>query len=153
MENRQISQFQTFQKRVGFAITSMVTENYTRSGENHFMTMINIVDPQEWGTFLNGFNERNRGRRARFEIFSHGNSSEEQQEGHFEHISIDGHNVTIKRTYAEKGQQSIMNDELKNVRGISVQYDTDNSEDMLEFTDAEGNLTTLHFESHVDGDS
>jgi len=31
--------------------------------------------------------------------------------------------------------------------------DTDNSEDMLEFTDGDGNLTTLHFESRVDGDS
>jgi len=114
------------------------------------MTMINVVDPQEWATFLNGFTERNKGRRARFEIYSHGNSSEEQQEGHFEHISIDGHTVSVKRTY---GEGSVMNDELTNVRGISVQLDTDNSEDMLEFTDAEGNLTTLHFESRVDGDS
>jgi hypothetical protein len=114
------------------------------------MTMISVVDPQEWGTFLDGFTERNKGRRARFEIYSHGDSSEEQQEGHFEHIAIDGHTVTVKRTY---GEGSVMNDELTNVRGISVQYDTDNSEDMLEFTDAEGNLTTLHFESRVDGDS
>jgi len=114
------------------------------------MTMINVVDPQEWATFLNGFTERNKGRRARFEIYSHGNSSEEQQEGHFEHISIDGHTVSVKRTY---GEGSVMNDELTNVRGISVQLDTDNSEDMLEFTDAGGNLATLHFESRVDGDS
>jgi len=46
-----------------------------------------------------------------------------------------------------------MTDELKNIRGISVQYDTDNSEDMLEFTDDKNQLTTLHFESRVDGDS
>jgi len=117
------------------------------------MTMISVVDPQEWSTFLNGFTERNRGRRARFEIFSRGNSSEEQQEGHFEHISIDGHTVTVKRTYTAQGRESVMTDELNNVRGISVQYDTDKSEDMLEFADGEGNLTTLHFESHVDGDS
>ena len=46
-----------------------------------------------------------------------------------------------------------MTDELKNIRGVSVQYDTDNSEDMLEFTNDKGELTTLHFESLVDGDS
>ena len=40
-----------------------------------------------------------------------------------------------------------------NIRGISIQYDTDESEDMLEFTNDNNELTTLHFESRVDGDS
>ena len=42
---------------------------------------------------------------------------------------------------------------LINIRGISVQYDTDNSEDMLEFTDNKNAMTTLHFASRIDGDS
>ena len=117
------------------------------------MTLIKPVEPQEWGTFLNAFSERNKGRRARFEIFSHGDFSEESQEGVFEHASIDEHTVTVKRTYESRGETATMSDELTNIRGISVQYDTDNSEDMLEFTNDKDELTTLHFESKVDGDS
>ena len=117
------------------------------------MTMVKAVEPQEWGTFLNAFTTRNRGRRARFEIFSHGDFAEEEQEAHFAEVSIDGHTVTVKRTYEKLGEQALMTDELKNIRGVSVQYDTDNSEDMLEFTDDKNAMTTLHFASRVDGDS
>ena len=117
------------------------------------MTMIKMIEPQEWATFLNAFTERNRGRRARFEIFSHGDFAEEEQEAYFESIAIDGHTVIVKRTYNYHGQQKTMIDKLENIRGISVQYDTDNSEDMLEFTNDKNELTTLHFESRVDGDS
>lgn len=117
------------------------------------MTMIKAVEPQEWATFLNAFSERNRGRRARFEVFSHGDFSEEQQEARFESASFDRHTVTIKRTYDKHGEQATMTDELTPVRGISIQYDVDNSEDMLEFTNDRNELTTLHFESRVDGDS
>jgi hypothetical protein len=116
--------------------------------------MIKIVEPQEWDTFLNAFTERNHGRRARFEIFGpNGGFKEEEQEGNFASISIDGNTVTVVRRYYKHGELATMTDELKNVRGISVQYDTDNSEDMLEFTDEKGGMTTLHFESKVDGDS
>ncbi len=117
------------------------------------MTMIKAVEPQEWDTFLNGFSERNRGRRARFEIFSHGDFAEEEQEAYFESASVADNTVTVKRVYDKHGEQATMSDRLENIRGISVQYDVDNSEDMLEFTNDRNQLTTLHFESRVDGDS
>ena len=44
-------------------------------------------------------------------------------------------------------------DFLPEVKAISTSNDTDKSVDMLEFSDANGGLTALHFESHVDGDS
>ena len=118
------------------------------------MTMIKAVEPQEWDTFLNAFTGRNKGRRARFEVFGpNGGFKEEAQEGKFTAISIDGSTVTVTRHYQKHDEDAAMTDELKNIRGISVQYDTDNSEDMLEFTDDSGSMTTLHFESKVDGDS
>jgi hypothetical protein len=109
------------------------------------MTMIKAIEPEEWGTFLNGFTERNRGRRARFEIFSRGDFAEEEQEGHFENASVEGNTVTIRRSYTKAGQPATMTDKIENIRGIS--------EDMLEFTNDKNELTTLHFESRVDGDS
>ncbi len=115
------------------------------------MTMIKQVEPREWATFLNAFTERNKGRRARFEIFSHGDFAEEEQEGYFESVSIEGNVATIKRSYAKQQEKAQMTDELANIRGVSVQYDTDNSEDMLEFTNDNNELTTLRFESRVDG--
>ncbi len=117
------------------------------------MTMIKAVEPQEWAAFLSAFSERNRGRRARFEIFSHGDFAEEEQEASFERASIEGHTVTIERSYDQHGSPKTMSDDLVDIRGIAVQYDTDESEDMLEFTNDKNQLTTLHFESRVDGDS
>lgn len=118
------------------------------------MTMINAIEPSEWSTFLSAFTGRNRGRRARFEIFGpKGAIKEEQQEGRFESISISGGTVTVVRSYFENGGKATMTDDLKYIRGIAAQYDTDKSVDMLEFSDANGGLTALHFESHVDGDS
>ena len=118
------------------------------------MTQINQIDPQEWPTFLTSFTARNRGRRARFEIFGpNGGLKEEEQEGTFASISIDDNIVTVKRTYVKHNQESTMTDKLTFIRGISVQYDTDNSEDMLEFTDGKNVMTTWHFESRVDGNS
>lgn len=117
------------------------------------MTLVKAVEPQEWETFLSAFTGRNHGRRARFEIFSRGKFSEEEQEGCFESVSIDGHTVVVKRSYTKQQRRAIMTDELKNIRGVAVQYDTDKSENMLEFTNDKNELTTLHFESMVDGDS
>ncbi len=118
------------------------------------MTSIKSVEPSKWQEFLADFSERNRGRRARFEIFGRtGDFAEEDQEGHFQLVSVDGQTVTIDRTYEKRGREETMSDKLENVRGIAVQYDTDNSEDMIEFADARGNLTALHFESNVDGSS
>ena len=116
------------------------------------MTMIKMVEPQEWETFLYAFTNQNHGRRARFEIFGpNGGFKEEEQEGNFASISIDGNRLTITRHYEKNGEQQAMVDELNNVRGISVQYDTDNSVNVLEFADGSGGKTTLHFESKVDG--
>ena len=118
------------------------------------MTMIKMVEPQEWDTFLNAFTTRNHGRRARFEVFGpNGGFKEEAQEGKFTSISIANHTVTVTRHYEKRGEPATMTDELKNIRGIAVQYDTDKSEDMLQFTDDKGGMTTLHFESKVDGNS
>ncbi len=117
------------------------------------MTMIKAVERNNWESFLEDFSERNRGRRARFEIFSRGDFSEEEQEGHFESVSADGQTINITRSYEKNGEPATMTDNLEDIRGISVQYDTDESEDMLEFTNSKGELVTLHFESMVDGGS
>ena len=118
------------------------------------MTMINAIEPQEWATFLTAFTMRNRGRRARFEIFGpNGGFKEEEQEGVFESVSIEGGTVTVIRKYKKHDQDENMTDELTNIRGVAIQYDTDHSEDMLQFTDDKNAMTTLHFESRVDGDS
>lgn len=116
--------------------------------------MIAAVEPNEWATFLSDFTHKNRGRRARFEVFGpNGGFKEEQQEGNFESISIAGNTVTVVRNYEKHGSMETMSDELQKVRGISAQYDTDKSIDMLQFADDQGGMTTLHFESKVDGDS
>lgn len=118
------------------------------------MTMIKTVDPADWQKFLGDFSERNRGRRARFELFGRtGIAREEDQEGHFETISIVDHTVNVKRTYEKHGQTETMSDDVPDIRGISVQLDSDGSEDMIELSDSKGNLTALHFESMVDGEN
>ena len=118
------------------------------------MTMINAVEPREWATFLTAFTIRNHGRRARFEIFGpNGGFKEEEREGRFESVEIDGSAVTVKRQYKNHDRESTMIDELTNIRGVAVQYDSDRSEAMLQFTDDKNAMTTLHFESRVDGAS
>jgi hypothetical protein len=115
------------------------------------MTMIRTIEPQNWDAFLNEFTERNRGRRARYEVFSGGDIIEEDEEAHLESISINDGSVTVKRTYEMHGEPAETKVDLENIRGISVQYDTDNSEDMLEFTNERNELVTLRLESRVDG--
>lgn len=117
------------------------------------MTQKATIEPSNWLDFLSDFTDRNRGRRARFEIFRPGTSAEEQQEGHFETATINDNVVTIQRSYESHGEQKIMSDDITDVHGIVVQLDTDGSEDTLEFTDHNGDLTVLHFESLVDGGS
>lgn len=118
------------------------------------MTMVKMIEPQQWNEFLNDFSERNRGRRARYELFSHGNVFEEDEEAHFESVSLNKNNITIKRTHNNRGgEESSLEDELQNIRGISVQYDTDKSENMLEFTNERNEMTALRLESRVDGAS
>jgi hypothetical protein len=117
------------------------------------MTMIKAVEPDNWSEVLGEVSERNKGRRARFEVFSFGDFAEEEQEGYFESASIDGNKVTITRTYEHRGEQKTMTDVLENIRGVSIQLDIDKSDSMLEFTNDKNELTTLRFESNVDGAS
>lgn len=118
------------------------------------MTVKKLIEPSTWPEFLAAFSKRNRGRRARFELFRRdGETAEEDQEGHFESAAVNGRVVKITRNYERLGQNRTMTDELHDTHGIEVQYDTDGSEDTIEFTDHKGNMTVLHFESLVDGDS
>lgn len=112
------------------------------------------IDPQDWSNFLADFSERNKGRRARFELFHHaGEVKEEEQEAHLESISVDGRVVTVRRTDRTGRKPREMSLDLHDTHGIAVQYDPDESEDTLEFTNHRGDMTVLHFESKVDGDS
>lgn len=108
------------------------------------------IDPAEWNKFLAEFSDRNRGRRVRFEEFSRSGVAEEDEEGAFESLSIDNYVVEVKRK-AANGKP--LTDHIDGVHGISVQYDSDSSENTMEFMDTNGNMTVMHFESKVDGDS
>jgi hypothetical protein len=118
------------------------------------MTQKNTIDPAGWGEFLQDFSQRNRGRRARFDIFEQsGRTAEELQEGVFESVSLEDRHVTVERSYDDRGEAKTMTDEIKDVHGIAVQLDTDGSESAIEFSNHNGDMTQLHFESKVDGDS
>jgi len=118
------------------------------------MTQKKAIEPSSWSEFLTDFSKRNRGRRARFEIFGvQGSVSEETREGVFESASINGRVVKIDRSYDDDGTLRTMTDDLHDVHGIEVQFDVDNTEDTIEFTDHNGDMTVLHFESNIDGDS
>ena len=116
--------------------------------------MSKSIEPGNWQSFLEEFSGRNRDRRARFELFHHaGDVKEEEQEAHFESAALEGDVVTIKRIDRSGREPRELVIHLPNIHGISVQYDTDESEDTLEFTNQNGDMTVLHFESRVDGDS
>ena len=152
MEKAKISQSYFDKNRLVALVVSMSDNNIKRRKLN--MTLIKPVEPREWATFLNAFTGRNRGRRARFEIFGpKGSFKEEEREGIFEGISIDGATIKVKRNYTSGRIERSMTDDVTNIRGVAVQYDTDNSEDMLQFTDEKNAMTVLHFASRVDGDS
>lgn len=111
------------------------------------------VDPASWNEFLAEFSGRNRGRRSRFEAFSRRGVKEEDEEAIFESVSISGDTVTVNRTIRSNTHESAITDEVTGVHGIAIQYDSDNSENTMEFMDINGDMTVLHFESLVDGDS
>ncbi len=116
--------------------------------------MTNAIEPQEWPEFLSAFSNRNRGRRARFEVFGpRGSVGEEVQEAKFKSALIEKHTVTVTRVDKTETKEHVMNDDIPNIRGIAVQHDTDGSEVMLELTNDRGVMTVHHFESRVDGDS
>lgn len=118
------------------------------------MSLPKMIDPANWEKYLGEFSERNRGRRARFELFRRdGEIAEEEQEGSFDSISLDGTAVIIVRVDKSKRSEAEIKDRIPNIHGISVQHDSDGSDNTVEFTNARGDLTILHFESTIDGDS
>jgi len=117
-----------------------------------------MIEPGNWSEFLQEFSERNANRRARFNIFfSSGETVEEAEEGHLESVGLSKNDnkmqVVVKRADQTSESGEPMIDTIENVRGISVQYDTDRSEDVLEITDEKNTLFGLRFESKVDGAS
>lgn len=115
------------------------------------------IEPSNWAEFLSEFSHRNNGRRARFEIFRGGSVEEENQEARFENVSLkrDGNKTNVEIIRIDRAHRNAdkIKDVITNVRGISVQYDVDGSEDVLEITDDENALISLRLESKVDGNS
>ncbi|CAA9410901.1 MAG: hypothetical protein AVDCRST_MAG74-2278 [uncultured Pyrinomonadaceae bacterium] len=116
------------------------------------------IEPKDWAKFLEDFSSRNKNRRARFNIFfNSGETLEEGEEGHLESVALnkDGNKtlVIVKRADRTSGNEETMTDTIENVRGVTVQFDTDGSEDILEITDGKNTLFSLRFESKVDGAS
>jgi hypothetical protein len=118
---------------------------------------ISQIEPTNWEEFLSEFTKRNYNRRARFELFKGGNVEEESSKANLEEISINRHgnavNVEVIRIDRTNAEAHKIRDEVTNVRGIAVQYDTDGSEDVLEITDNQNSLISLKLESKVDGDA
>lgn len=112
-----------------------------------------IIAPDEWNEYLADFSTRNQGRRARFEAFSRDGVAEEDEEAVFESVEISGDVVTVNRTIRADDKNAPIKDEITGVHGIAVQLDSDGSDNTMEFMDTNGDLTVLHFESMVDGES
>ena len=112
-----------------------------------------IIAPDEWNEYLADFSTRNHGRRARFEAFSRGSVREEDEEAVFQTVSISGDKVTVDRVVKSANGDSPISDEITGIHGIAVQLDSDRSDNTMEFMDTNGDLTVLHFESMVDGES
>lgn len=114
-----------------------------------------IIIPDKWENFLKEFSKRNRERRARFQIFTNGEMNEEEQEAHLENVSLEKRNgenqIDVVRIDKADEKNEKMTDTIKNVHGIVVQYETDGSENVLELRDDRGKLTSLRFESKLDG--
>jgi hypothetical protein len=122
------------------------------------MSEIKQIEPGNWEEFLRDFATRNNDRRARFDVYrSDGTTEDEGQEAHFEDVRLktDGNakSVEVIRIDRTNSNAEKTHDVITNVRGISVQYDTDGSEDALEITDDQNTLVSLRFESKVDGAS
>lgn len=121
------------------------------------MSEIKQINPQNWKTFLEEFSGRNNNRRARFEVFKGRNSEEESQEYRLEEVRLEengeSNTVIITRIDRSGNKSDKIHDTITNVVGISVQYDTDGSEDVLQISDKENELILLKMESRVDGNS
>ena len=113
-----------------------------------------LIAPDDWESFLEDFTERNKNRRARFDVFrKNGKVEEENQESHLEKISFVKNDKKVEIVRIDRTENK--NEEIKNqitkVKSLFVQYDTDGSEDVLEFLDNEDSLISLRMESKVDG--
>ena len=122
------------------------------------MTTINGIAKNEWAEFLQAFTRRNHNRRARFQFFGRSDVREEGQEGHLESVTVetngdDEPRVLVKRRDESGAEPQAMLQTIPRVRRISVQYDTDSSEDALEIEDAQDTMIMLRMESKVDGAS
>jgi hypothetical protein len=117
-----------------------------------------MIAPENWEEFLRDFAARNNNRRARFDVFRRdGRTEEESTERHLEDLVLKAEGrahsleiIRIDRTDRDAGKTR---DVVTGVRGITVQYDTDGSEDALEITDDQDTLVSLRLESRVDGNS
>ncbi len=117
-----------------------------------------LIRPAEWQDFLQEFTNRNKDRRARFDVFRRdGRVEEEGAEAHLENARLiadgDAKNVEITRIDKTEKDAEKTVDVITNVRGIAVQYDIDGSEDALEITDDQNSLISLRMESKFDGAS
>jgi hypothetical protein len=121
------------------------------------MSSIGQVEPVNWQEFLQEFSIRNYNRRSRFEVFKKASVEEEKKEAHLEAISLqkngDKSDIVVIRIDRSDSDAEKIRDVITNVRGLSVQYDTDGSENILEITDDENTLIQLRMESRVDGAS
>ena len=122
------------------------------------MSEIKQIEPAQWEEFLRDFASRNNNRRARFDVYrSGGQTEEEAREEHLEDIRLtaDGNSKSVEVIRLDRSNSNAKKtrDVITNVRGVAVQFDTDGSEDALQFTDNQNTLVSLHFESKVDGAS
>jgi hypothetical protein len=120
--------------------------------------MSKTIEPQNWENFLGEFSERNRDRRARFNVFFRsGETVEEAEEGHLKTVSLSKNGnktqVVVERVDRSGETEQAMSDTIENVRGVAVQYETDGSENVLEITDEKNTLLSLRLESKLDGNS
>lgn len=114
------------------------------------------IESDDWGEFLRDFAMRNNDRRARFDVFeSDGTVEEEGQELHLEDVVLrnEGDSKTIEIIRIDRSDATAEKSKvvITNVRGVSVQFDKDGSEDALEIIDDQNSLIMLRFESKIDG--
>ena len=115
-----------------------------------------VIEPSNWSEFLTAFSTRNYNRRARFDVFrKNGRVDEEAQEAHLEDVKLklNSNNADIEVIRIDRSEKNAdkIKDIIENVMGVTVQYDTDGSEDILEIIDNENSLISLRLESRVDG--
>lgn len=116
------------------------------------------IATENWEDFLQEFATRNYDRRARFDVFrANGATEEETVEGHLEDVKLitDGNARNVQIIRIERGGTNTdkLKDTITNVRGITVQYEVDGSENALEITDDQNTLVSLRLESKLDGNS